>query len=489
MVTLEKIATLLTEYPTSLIFYNKEKKDFLITRHIKLFDATYAYKNHIKEEIDKLSPNLRDYVENSEKYCILFNYENEIKKLRINFTNKHDELASYKKGLYKNFVQALKDNDLYNEWIQLLKEEIAFEYYNWLKHVDLIDVEASHDKYDELIKLLEEYKSYKFEEIIPDKILFNLIQKKYPFSFIVLGNSGITYGIQFYIGYQGLDCFKLLNSENLENINASLFNYLQDMVSLYFNNNYNVDNYFEKNPFKGHPDLSSIHISYGILQYSRIGEAVMIMLTYFLKTVTSFLKRFIQLSALKEAINYPLAEVISDGSAIDLSSDTNVTLPIDIDRDSPIPLDEYNLIVDKTIELKLGSITAFKIDENDRRIRKSAYALMLVNHDDKTIDNIFFKDTTGHYPLKELSMAIQQNIAHYSLPKTILVDSFYDSVFAKILFEKYIESKQIKVKFSKKPLQINDIFNDFDNKVIRDKMYFDDDEDDQTEDYFDLPKA
>lgn len=462
MINLKLIATLLTEKPSSVILFNIYDSTYIVTSEIEIRRAMSGNMLKGKTIVKGIPEKLKPFVDNPDDYANLFDYSKNYLDDMVAFINLYKNdfscIENVQKLTFVKFVKFIKEFNLYDKWIEFFEKSISYDVYYWCLATDQYEEEADAKQYSQIIKLLKEYKKYEFEKCIPDRVLFSIFDDYDAFSFIVLGNAGITRGINFILGYDAYYYFKILQSENSSNVDLRILNGLSNLISFYTDGS--DDEIFENNPFSKNKEFSCVQMVSGFYAKNRLSKSVANLCIKYLTKATNLLRKFVNSESMRKIDSSGLFYVNEKLGVTDVSIDNKIFIPIDISRDYLCPI-QNGIIGNKSIDFKLCGINSYLLDENDPRIIFPSIMLFLCNHETGKIEKLVLGKPNMYHPLLSLSECIYNELKDYRIPKIINVNNMYDEFFARMIFEKFISKKAIKINFVNHRLLVDDAVDDF----------------------------
>lgn len=468
MINIELIAKLLTDKSSSIILFNIHDSHYVVTSELEISRAMHNKMLKGNKIVDGVPEKLKEFVENAEIYVDLFDYRKNYESDMLAFINEHK--ASFKiirepeKLTFQKFVKFIKENNLYDDWISFFTKSISYDVYYWCLDTDQLEEEASEEQYKEIIRLVNEFELHNYELCIPDKFIFNIFDDYDPFSFVVLGNAGITHGINFALGYNSISFFKILQSENSSNVDLRVMNSLSNMVSFYTD----IKDLEEerKNPYIKNPNISSVHIARGQFESNRLSASLANLCIKYLKKAIALLNNFIKSDNFSKIDLNKLLLINENLEVEDISEDNRVFLPIDSQNDYLEPL-ESGIKSNKIVDFKVCSPTGYIFDKNDLRIGYPSLMLLICNHQNGKVEKVILGEPDMYHPLSRFSIDIEREMKNYRIPKIIYVNNMFDEFFASCLYEKFIKNKTTKIYCVQERLFSDDAFEELDKELLK----------------------
>lgn len=468
---LDEIVNIVNNQFGKIIYFDRKEKRFLVYSKNELFRYERS-----KDPLIKLI--MKDLDE--KRFVQYIDYDKEfIKYLGLRFVDEHKELYKDKDigkpFAFTKFKSVTNELGLLDEWLLLIKHDIAFDVYEWSNDKGLFEDECDKDIYQQITNVLCEIRNNNYGQYINSQILFDIKGTYDHLTFHMLSSENVN-GISFYFGQKDFEQYKCIAGEHHHLISdLKTLHSLIDCGSFYFENEYDIDSF---NPYGEKALLSSILSNPGKIYTNYLPESFGIFILQALKDAKKELDSFISGPYLKDInrsdnfiyrhySNEPFVELLPIHKMIPEE------FFYDVEKD-----DFYNVNPSKIIKgewsMSLRRINSYENIENlDERIFVCQYVIFIVDEKSGLIINALLLNGLGR-PISNVFKELSNFFANKVIAKNIITNSLLDYMVFSEAFSYLIEKHKIKIDFAPSSLVIDDVikrfFDQFDNN---DNHHFD----------------
>lgn len=477
MVNIYTLAKLITDKNKSqMIFYSEEFDRYFVTSNLELLRAENDFSLKGNKITKGLPEDMAFFKEHEDDFYELFDYDDDCLNVDVqNFIDLNkDKFLGFdqNKITFSKFKKYIKQVDLYDNWLEFFAGCISYETYYWTIECNLKEEEATNDQYLKVRKLLDIYFSKGYEQQIKDNALFINCEGFNFFSFIVLGNAGITRGINIIFDMYGEDLFKLQNLSSDFSKDVEMAFSLVNMISFYKEDD-EPPVEFENNVYGNDNLITSIHVVAGNQSYNKLPKSVCLIAIGCLEKIIKYLDEFKKQKLVSKIDNDFCYEI--DCGELDNNIDFIIKksfampddIPYDFYRDDILPFEKINIVNDE-LDFSIRKMNEY-ISDDDPRVMHFVYAALLANHNTGEVVNIVFGIPNLYYPLLSLSEDMHSELKDFDWPKNIYVNSAFDMHAVMTLFEKQINSKKIKINFVEENLKTDEAFASLEEELAKEQ--------------------
>lgn len=420
MIDIDEIVRLLEKRPLDTLIYSADEDRFLNEEETRGFDLSL----------------------DEDGFCYFYGSSTCYKVARIVFRGKHRDIfpkapSSYS---YKKWFETIEKEHLEKEWFHELRQALAENVTEFVKHYGLREIETPRHFYDDIKKELMIFEKAHYEKRYCDMVLFHLRTHYEIVPFTILGNAGNVFGISFYPSDDEGTCFMRTQTNDILHIDQGTLSALSNMLSFYFEKDKGENFGVPYNPFGKDNRYTSLYMTNGSFMRMYLPKSVAIRALDFLKTANLLTPLFDKTRG-KEIIMERFYDVY-----LDIDRKTSMIFDKDMEEDSRIvlipeinpsyfPEERYTYVSKGEWDVTIRALPNYFYEKDGSPncghfgficlICDHKTGRILINEMGEAADFRLFDDLVLHMAKKLKGMLI---------PKKLYVDTYLDFVFFQTFF-------------------------------------------------------
>ncbi len=453
MMTIYKVAELITKNPNDIIFYIIDKEEVITFPHK---DYKKLLKNYHDESISQTTFETlaRLKLENDNNFYILpYFTKKDLTKIVNEFVSLHqnDYFQNFKSititQIKKNM---LNDSSFKDCWINFFCDLIGIHFLKFAEAFKIKEDEASPELYKKVVDLLKEYEEGHYEKIFADNHRFNLFfDKTFGADALctIMGHGGITNGISFYIHEKAEAMHILLTNDNndLDDYYVPTLTFLGKQITFYFNDEScatNNDKFGSLNPFGDDDSITSfvtyVGTSYHCYLTASMAHGVIRYLTKLLLAMKDFVKEAKKLDLEDTTYDFIMVDEQTHVTPIDTNSDDFVD-DITIDLPTAKIFDKKKKIklkTNKKWDFAVRFVPGANVAEETGRICDWVFYYCFFDHDSGDIVRFEMVPPEFMDTISTLIDNLTETLHLIGLADTVYCSSFFDAAILSLALGK-----------------------------------------------------
>ena len=451
MFDIDEIAKLYSSKPLQGHYYDVLKNEFISISDVQLRKDFFSKDNPRRD----IYNNEKNRYIHFPRYSLSF-----LRSIANDFMEKEASICinfEYSEPLsLSKFERFIKENGLYDKWISFLGTNISYDIYRFCLSKGIIEKEASPKEYERIKKLISRIEETNYEVYFSDKQLFKVIWNSFNFEFVLLGNMGVSKGINIFASDNSTDIYKSIMESDKDLMDRETYISLCEFISIYINDDVEMKELMKSrmdNPLDDSYHYSIVSLYPGLEMHNYITKSLYKFLELALKRIyltineaKKYADKDIDVNQFQQVIdhrNYYFDDYfnIRNLSSKDMTPEGPFYMMSEDEIDIP---DGYD-IVDEKWSFSLKKLPTKFISEHSDRVFHYSYVAIFANEEEEELIDMVLANTEYGRPVSIVSKAIAEKFNDREIAKEIVINNVFDYFLFDSLFYRDTDAHNIKI--------------------------------------------